>query len=157
MLAPRDPLAVLNPSNRPIVNVVSPAMMAAIDRGEPFVVIEEADRIGILVRLRYGNGTFLYGSRAFDADLGAQMRLSDSIAGDYRALQARSRSLQLRFNAALLGLSLLIVGLAVWIALRIADRLVKTLGKRAEEFPKAAHYGFFAHAGEVHVLTPPGK
>ena len=37
---------------------------------------------------------------------------------------------------------------------RIADRLVKTLRKRAEEFPKATHFGFFAHAGGVHVLTP---
>ena len=123
--APRDPLAVLNPSNRPIVNVVTPTMMAAIDRGEPFVVIEEADRIGILVPLRFGANTYLYGSRAFEFDLGAQMRLSDSITGDYRALQARSRSLQLRFNAALLAISLLIVGIAVWIALRVADRLVR--------------------------------
>jgi hypothetical protein len=40
---------------------------------------------------------------------------------------------------------------------RIADRLVKTLRKRAEEFPKATHFDFFADAGGVHVLTPPGK
>jgi len=40
---------------------------------------------------------------------------------------------------------------------RIADRLMKTLRKRAEEFPKATHFGFFAHAGEVHVLTPRDK
>jgi hypothetical protein len=39
---------------------------------------------------------------------------------------------------------------------RVADRLVKTLRKRAEEFPKATHIGLFAHGKEVHVLTPPG-
>jgi hypothetical protein len=37
---------------------------------------------------------------------------------------------------------------------RLADRLVKTLNKRAEEFPKVTHFGFFAHGGEVHVLKP---
>ena len=38
---------------------------------------------------------------------------------------ARSRSLQLKFNAALFVVSLLIVGIAVWIALAVADRLVR--------------------------------
>jgi hypothetical protein len=32
--------------------------------------------------------------------------------------------------------------------------LVKTLNKRAEEFPKATHLGFFARGEEVHVLKP---
>ena len=157
--APRDPLAILNPSNRPIVNVVTPTMMAALDRGEPFVVIEEADRIGILVRLRYGASTYLYGSRAFDSDLGSQMRLSDSITGDYRALQARSRSLQLRFNAALLALSLLIVGIAVWIALRVADRLVRPVdelvgaARRVAEGDLAARVPETAERDEVGTLS----
>ena len=37
---------------------------------------------------------------------------------------------------------------------RVADRLVKTLNKRAEEFPKAKHIGFFAYGEEVHVIEP---
>ncbi len=44
-------------------------------------------------------------------------------------LQARSRSLQLQFNAVLFGVALLIVGLAVWIALAVADRLVRPVGQ----------------------------
>ena len=39
---------------------------------------------------------------------------------------------------------------------RIADRLMRTLRKRAEDFPHATHIGLFAHGEEVHVLTPRG-
>ena len=38
---------------------------------------------------------------------------------------------------------------------RIADRLLRTLRSRAEEFPRATHLGLFAHGDEVHVLHPP--
>jgi len=47
--------------------------------------------------------------------------------------------------------------LGVWMGRsRVADRLAKTLRKRAEEFPKATHIGLFAHGNEVHVLTTGG-
>ncbi|MDB5696395.1 MAG: ATPase [Sphingomonas bacterium] len=121
----KDPLAIVNPYKRPLINVVTAQMMRSLDRGAPSVLIEERDRIGVLVKLDYGRRTYLYGSRLFDQDLATQMRRSDAITADYRALQSRSRSLQLRFNAALLGMSLLIVGLAVWIALQVADRLAR--------------------------------
>jgi hypothetical protein len=37
---------------------------------------------------------------------------------------------------------------------RIADRLMSTLRKRAEEFPRATHFGLFAHGEEVHIIHP---
>ena len=37
---------------------------------------------------------------------------------------------------------------------RIGDRLVRTLRKRLEEFPRATHVGLFAHGDEVHVIQP---
>ena len=40
---------------------------------------------------------------------------------------------------------------------RIADRLVRTLRRRAEEFPKAKHLALFAHGDEVRVITPDGR
>ena len=122
------PLAVVNPYNRPLVNVVTPAMEQALDRGAPYVLVEQPDRLGLLFKLDYGPHTYLYGSRIFERQLAAQMRRSDAIAKDYAALQSRSRSLQLRFNAGLLLISLLIVGIAVWIALQVADRLVRPVG-----------------------------
>jgi two-component system nitrogen regulation sensor histidine kinase NtrY len=47
----------------------------------------------------------------------------------YRELLERSRLYQLRFNAALLFGALIIVGLSIFIALRIADRLVRPVGQ----------------------------
>ena len=47
----------------------------------------------------------------------------------YDSLQARARTLQLRFNLALFGVALLIVGLATWIALKVADWLANPVGE----------------------------
>ena len=48
---------------------------------------------------------------------------------DYQALLAKSRVNQLRFNAALLLGALIIVGLSILTALRLADRLVRPVGE----------------------------
>jgi two-component system nitrogen regulation sensor histidine kinase NtrY len=48
---------------------------------------------------------------------------------DYQALLARSRTNQLRFNAALLFGALVIVGLAIVTALKLADRMVRPVGQ----------------------------
>ena len=133
--AESDPLAIVSPYGRSLANVVTPAMERALDRGAPYVLVEQPDRLGMLVRLDPLQHTYLYGSRIFERQLAEQMRRADAIAKDYAALQSRSRSLQLRFNAALLAISLLIVGIAVWSALQIADRLVRPVG----ELVGAAH------------------
>jgi two-component system nitrogen regulation sensor histidine kinase NtrY len=68
---------------------------------------------------------YLYVARLHEPEMVAQVNRAQAVLRDYQALIARSRSLQLQFNAALLLVSLLIVGAAVWIALRMADRLVR--------------------------------
>ena len=125
----KDPLAIVNPYNRSLVSVVTPAVERALRGNQPYALTNEPGRIGVLVKLNYGANTYLYGSRLLQGQLAQQVRQGDAITRDYRALQARSRSLQLRFNAALLLLSLLIVGIAVWIALQVADRLVRPVGE----------------------------
>jgi len=50
----------------------------------------------------------------------------------------RSRSLQLRFNAALLLISLLIVAAVIWIALALADRLVRPVGELVDAARRVA-------------------
>ena len=61
----------------------------------------------------------------------ADRRARTRFCSDYRALLARSRLNQLRFNAALLLGALVIVGLAIFAALRLADRLVRPVGQLA--------------------------
>ncbi|UYY78027.1 sensor histidine kinase NtrY-like [Sphingomonas sp. R1] len=69
---------------------------------------------------------FLYVATPNNVDfLNRQTSAADRIELDYSALIARSRALQLQFNAVLFAVALLIVGIATWIALAVADRLVR--------------------------------
>jgi len=89
------------------------------------------DRLSILTTLNYGENTYLYAARWIDPELGKQVIRAQRVLNDYRDLQARSRTNQLRFNAALLLGALLIVALAILAALRLADRLVRPVGQLA--------------------------
>jgi two-component system nitrogen regulation sensor histidine kinase NtrY len=122
-------LALVNPYDRPLEGVVTPAQMARLDAGAKSVVIPAPDRIAALAPLEYEPFTYLYAARVFDQQAEAQIKRGDAVLADYRQLIARARSLQLQFNAALLIVSLLIVGVAVWIALTVADRLVRPVGE----------------------------
>src|SRR3546814_5965750 len=57
------------------------------------------------------------------------MERARAVLADYDDFTARSRALQLQFNAALFLGSLLLVGLTVWIALAVADRLVRPVAE----------------------------
>jgi two-component system, NtrC family, nitrogen regulation sensor histidine kinase NtrY len=94
---------------------------ASIDAGTP-------NRIAVLTRLAPGTNTYLYVAR-FDPEIAAQINRANVVLRDYRTLQERSRINQLRFNAALLLGALIIVGLAILTALKIADRLVRPVGQ----------------------------
>lgn len=124
-----NPLIVLNPYGRSTDNIISDAVMDRLDHGEQVVPIADSKRVGAAIKLDYGKDTYLYTSRLVEDQLARQLGRGDAIMADYRALQSRSRILQLRFNMALLGISLLIVALAVWIALELADRLVRPVGE----------------------------
>jgi two-component system nitrogen regulation sensor histidine kinase NtrY len=71
----------------------------------------------------------LYAARWVDPEIAAQIDKANRVVKDYRSLLKRSRSIQLRFNAALLIGALIIVGLAILAALRLADRLVRPVGQ----------------------------
>ncbi|OYY72273.1 ATP-binding protein [Sphingomonas sp. 28-63-12] len=122
-------LALVDPYDRDINKVVTPKMVQRIKAGEKSILVENLEAPGALTRLDYGQDNYLYVTRVFDLRTTQLLKRGKTIVEDYRALLKRSRSLQLRFNAALLGISLLIVGIAVWIALTVADRLVRPVGE----------------------------
>ena len=104
------------------------ARLANVQQNTP---VEEGtpNRISVLTRLNYGNDFYLYVARHVDPVIGLQLARANEVQDDYRALLARSRLNQLRFNGALLFVSLLIVGIAIWAALKLADRLVRPVGQ----------------------------
>ena len=121
-------LALVNPYDRPLDKVISKAKIAELaDKGS--VSILSKDRIGALTPLNYGPNTYVYAARVFDPQFRDQIGRASEVQRTYRELVDRSRLYQLRFNGALLFGALIIVGLAIFTALKIADRLVRPVGQ----------------------------
>ncbi len=122
-------LIILNPYEALIEQQISKDAVRKIKAGEQGAVVEDAGgRVRALIRLAGTTDTYLYVARVIDPVLLDRKERATSVVNSYRTLTERSRTLQLQFNIALLVLSLLIVGLAVWVALEIADRLVRPVG-----------------------------
>ena len=122
-------LAILNPYERLVEEQVSASAIRELKEGKKRVVVEDAGgRFRALTRFPGTQNAYLYAARVIDPALFERKTRAESVVRDFTSLTERSRTLQLQFNIALLVLSLLIVGLAVWVALEIADRLVRPVG-----------------------------
>ncbi|HLL31795.1 MAG TPA: ATP-binding protein, partial [Allosphingosinicella sp.] len=93
------------------------------------VLARTRDRVEAVVRLDPSAQVYFYGARAINAQAIAQIDQARSAASEYSQLLRRTRDLQLRFNVILLLVSLLIVGISIWIAFQLADRLVRPVGE----------------------------
>jgi len=121
-------LALVDPYDRPLSRDIPHGALAELEKTQ-VVPIKSSDRIGAVAKLAYGPNTYLYDARVFDPQLQDQITRSNDVLRDYQTLLARSRANQLKFNAALLLGALVIVGLSILTALRIADRLVRPVGE----------------------------
>ncbi|MGB3471957.1 MAG: ATP-binding protein [Erythrobacter sp.] len=105
----------------------SEAALPKLDEGE-FVVVEGSpERIAALAPIDKESGIYLYNARNTEETLFNSWARAQAISRAYDTLTSEARTLQLRFNVALIAMSLLLVGLAVWFALRFADRQVEPL------------------------------
>ena len=121
-------IALVDPYDRPLSRDIPPAALAALQR-QAVVPIKSSDRIGAVTRLNFGPDSYFYAARVFDPQFRRQITQANAVLKDYGALLAKSRTNQLRFNAALLLGALIIVGLSIMTALRLADRLVRPVGE----------------------------
>jgi two-component system, NtrC family, nitrogen regulation sensor histidine kinase NtrY len=123
-------LALVNPYERDLAKEIDRAALAQLDRGAVSVVDAKGDRTRSFTRIPGTSDLYLYAGRASNlGQMSAATERAAQVLADYRALVSRSRSLQLQFNIALLALSLLVVGIAVWVALQVADRLVRPVNE----------------------------
>jgi two-component system nitrogen regulation sensor histidine kinase NtrY len=120
-------LALVNPYDRPLERIITREKIGELGN-KPSVPVNSSDRIGALTKLEYGPGTYLYAARVFEPEFRQQIQRANEVMHDYQVLLSRSRANQLRFNAALLLGALVIVGLAILTALKMADRLVRPVG-----------------------------
>ncbi len=98
-----------------------------LDRGELAVVVGSPERIEALAPIDAQSGVYLYNARTTEETMFNSWSRAQSISTAYDRLTGSARTLQLRFNIALVGVSLLLVSLAIWFALRFADRQVEPL------------------------------
>ncbi|WP_244181813.1 sensor histidine kinase [Blastomonas natatoria] len=119
--------AIVDPDNRTSSDRVSPAIVRQLDRGETAVVSAEADRIEVVTPIDRDAKIYLYVARASNQLALSQWERAQTVLSDYKALFSRSQNLQVRFNIALFLVSLLLVAVALWAALKFADRMVRPL------------------------------
>lgn len=115
----------LSEGNSPLA--FSRAALPRLDRGELAVVVGSPERIEALVPIDAQTGVYLYNARTTEETMFNSWSRAQSIVTAYDRLTGSARALQLRFNIALVAVSLLLVGLAIWFGLRFADRQVEPL------------------------------
>jgi two-component system nitrogen regulation sensor histidine kinase NtrY len=148
-------IAILDPSQDSARERISPATLRRLQAGEDVVIHVSQDRIEAVAVIDRASNLFLYNARDVGVfDVLALNRQAQSVMRDYDQLTQRARLLQLRFNLALFAVSLALVGLAVWFALRFADRQVKPL---AEIVTAAREIGAGNYALRVTGRTGPDE
>ena len=121
--------AGVNLDDRPLEQRFPAPVLSELRGGETRVVTDAGDRVEAVVRLDPEEEVYLYTSRTVNPAAIQQIEEARSAASDYQKTLLNSRTLQFRFNAVLLLVSLLIVALSIWIALTLADRLVRPVGE----------------------------
>ncbi len=124
-------VAFAAPEEYDAVDRVTEEMVASLMGGQDVVVRASAERIEAVTPLDRDAGLFLYITRDTLPEALNQWERAQSVVDSYAALTERARVLQLRFNLALFAVALALVSLAVWAALRFADRQVKPLAELA--------------------------
>jgi len=119
----------VNLYDRPLEERFTVATLRKLKAGQAIGKEEDGDRVEAVVRLDPKAEVYVYGAREVNPRLLKLAEEAQSAASDYQKTVARARTLQFRFNGIMLLVSLLIVGLSIWIALKLADRLVRPVSE----------------------------
>lgn len=121
--------ATVDPDQRAAAQLLTKDIIARLSKGEAVAVRAEPDQIEAFTLLYPDRSVYLYATRDSDAPAFSQVKRAQAVLADYDSFARQSRELQIRFNSALFIGSLALVGIAVWIALKVADRLVKPVNE----------------------------
>jgi two-component system nitrogen regulation sensor histidine kinase NtrY len=117
--------AVVDPEGNSSYDRIGSDVLKRLEGGDELVVNANANRIEAVIPIDQRAGIYLYTARSSDLLAFSQGQRAQNIVEAYEVLTSRARLLQLRFNIALFIISLALVGLSVWFALRFADRQVR--------------------------------
>jgi two-component system nitrogen regulation sensor histidine kinase NtrY len=118
---------IVSPDKAAVIKRAVVAAMPRLNAGQGYVVSAHQDRVEAIAAIDQKSGLYLYNARTSDVRAIEQWKRAQNVLAAYDVLTTRSRIMQLRFNLALLLVSLTLVILAVWFALRFADRQVRPL------------------------------
>ena len=121
--------ATVDPDQRPVAQYLTKDIVNRLEKGEGVVVSAEPDQIQAFTQLYPDRRIYLYATRDSDAPAFSQVKRAQAVLDNYESFARQSRALQIRFNSALFIGSLGLIGIAVWIALKVADRLVKPVNE----------------------------
>ncbi len=144
-------IAVVSPNDKRRSDWISASDLAKLNKGRNLIVSAQPDRIEATTILFEKPLTYLYANKAQTVPSFLLYSKSRAVLTDYRAMVARSRSLQLQFNIALYGISLLIIAITVWIALLVADRLVRPITNLVQAAEKIAGGDLSARVSEENI------
>jgi two-component system nitrogen regulation sensor histidine kinase NtrY len=121
--------ATVDPDSRPAAEMLSPDVVKRLEAGENVVVDAKPNQIEAVTLLYPERRIYLYATRDSNSSAFSNVERARKALGDYDLFAAQSRQLQLRFNIALFVGSLLLVGIAVYIALAVADWMVRPVNE----------------------------
>lgn len=114
------------PAEGQIVERLKPAIIEGLKRSNRIYVDLDQTVIWVLTPVAGARDLYLYVATSANAGfLSQQHRKAATVLADYNRLQRRANDLQIKFNLALYSVALLIIAVTVWIALKVADRLVR--------------------------------
>lgn len=121
--------ATVDPDSRPASEMLSADVIKRLASGENVVVAAKPNQIEAVTLLYPGAKIYLYATRDSGSTAFSNVERAQKVLADYDIFAAQSRALQLRFNVALFVGSLLLVGVAVYIALAVADWMVRPVNE----------------------------
>ncbi|HTR84545.1 MAG TPA: ATP-binding protein, partial [Reyranella sp.] len=122
-----------------------------LDAGELVVEKIKPDQIEAITLLYPNSRVYLFAARNSDANAFGQMKKAQRVLATYDDFTTGGRKLQLQFNAALLIGTLMLVGIAVWIALMVADRLVRPVGELVDAARRVTAGDLSARVADPHT------
>ena len=121
-----------SPDETKFFSRVTPERLKALQQDQNPHIDYTPDTVWVVAKVPDVKDLYLYVGTSEDARfLNRQQTAAVDVLRDFKALQDHSQALQLRVNAALFGVAVLIVALTMWIALVVADRVVRPVNQLA--------------------------
>jgi two-component system nitrogen regulation sensor histidine kinase NtrY len=146
-------LALLDPpEEKSFLAFATPQLLRhVLSNRQPYVSLTR-DRVRVLMAVPGSNELFLYAGTSVNAEfLNRQLTQAEGVISDYRGLRDRARVLQLQFNAVLFLVVVLILVATVWIAMAVADRLVRPIDELVGAARRIAGGDFEARVAEPKI------